>query len=166
MSGAFKFLRDISPVLVVIGLYGLVNAILDWRRGVRVAAWPTIPGVVKAAGVKQGRSGASDMGHGNNPKTTVYRAAIAYAYEVDGVPVQGTRVQFGAAKNERVKAAAQDAVARYTPGQTVQVHYNPERPGESALEPGIAPFWRKRLLFAVVMLVLGACGWLAAVAAR
>jgi hypothetical protein len=166
MSGAFAFLGDISPVLLAIGLYGLVNAILVWKRGVRVAGWPTIPGVITDARVKKGKSGAGDMGHGNSPKTTIYRAAIRYAYEVDGVRLQGTRVQFGEAKHERVKSTAQDAAAQYSPGQAVQVRYDPQRPGESALEPGVAPFWKTRVVFAVTMLALGACAWLAAAAAR
>lgn len=94
----------------------------------------------------------------------MYRPKIAYSYEVDGKHFQGTRVQFGTRWRERVKSKAASAITLYPVGQPVQVYYDPQRPADSALKPGVAPFWRKSVIFFLRMFALSACLWLAAFA--
>jgi hypothetical protein len=100
--------------------------------------------------LKKGKRGSS-VGHGNT-RLTIYTPKVRYSYEIDGVHFTGTQTQFGTPRYSGVKSKAQTLVDQYAVGQTVQVHYNPRRPGQSVLETGLAPSWRTALIFSLVML--------------
>lgn len=164
LAGALGLLREIWTAPFILGLIGLANTTVSWWRGSRVATWPTVAGVVTKARVHKGKSW-TDMGTSGTGAVTVYRPQIVYSYEVAGVRLQRTRVQFGASWHEQVKSKAEHAIAPYPVGQAVLVRYNPQRPSESALEPGVAPLWRASVIFSLALFALGACGWLATFAA-
>jgi len=153
--------------LLAIGALGLAGVVRSWLLASRAAQWPVVPGVVRHASLKKGRSLPVESSSGGvNKGAVVYRALVTYAYRVDGAHFEGTRVRFGAPRRMRSKAAMADVVARYPVGTAVQVHHSPHRPADAVLELGLHPMWRKALVFSVVMTGLGLAvgAWLAAAA--
>jgi Protein of unknown function (DUF3592) len=146
-----------SVTLLVIGTVGLFRAIRTARNAAQAAKWPTTSGVVRHSSVKKGRSmfSMSHSGMGKGPVT--YRAQVIYAYRVNGVHFESTRVRFGAPRRERIKNPVQDLVARYLVGRPVQVHYRREQPADAVLELGLDPFWRQAAMISATAVALGLC---------
>jgi hypothetical protein len=89
--------------------------------------WPMTSGKVLSASVES-------RGTGNQ---ATYHALILYEFRLHGTIFHGTRIRIGE-QDFRNRAEAQRVVDRYPPGRDVLVHYNPNVPGESILEPGSA----------------------------
>ncbi len=72
--------------------------------------------------------------HGSHGNTT--GVDIRYHYEVNGQPFEGSRYRYLQGSSSDSKWA-QDAVNRYSMGSEVPVFYNPKKPSESLLSPGL-----------------------------
>jgi hypothetical protein len=78
---------------------------------------------------------------------------VRYTYEVNGRQYSGDRLTVGVRISATFSAFAKRAAARYPVGMEVDVHYNPESPGESVLHP--LSRWHYLLwLFLAAMLAL------------
>ena len=153
----FHTLNGLWQALFVMGAFGVWNGQRTRKRGEQASGWPAVRGVITRARLKKGHY-SSSVGHGNS-KSTVYRARIAYSYEVGGRQFEGERVQFGMERRMWKKASAEAAIDPYPVGAEVQVHYDPQHPDDAVLKTGVAPFGRQAFLFSVGMLALGAIGW-------
>lgn len=100
---------------------------LQWMQRAKASTnWPTAPGVVVSSEVQSRSDG----------DTTTYGAEILYEYEVDGVRHSSSRVGYGD-YSTNYSGHARNIVKQYPKGAAVTVHYMPEKPGESVLEPGV-----------------------------
>ncbi len=89
--------------------------------------WPQVAGRIEIAELQQARD--SD---GNR----LYRAQIDYSYQVAGAHYRGSRIRFDGGPSSSSAAEAKRVLNRYQPQQPIEVHYNPQSPEESVLEPG------------------------------
>lgn len=101
----------------LMALWHLLNA-LESRK------WPVAPGVVTSALVKEDRTNEG----------VTWWPEVWYRFTVDGEEHAGNRGFFGGSTGQ---AFASRLVKKYPIGTPVQVHYNPENPKESVLEPGV-----------------------------
>jgi hypothetical protein len=88
----------------------------------------------------------------DGPDTHSYSPRITYRYTVAGQTYQSNRYSFGASTPNR--RSAEEIVASYHPGTTINAHYNPEKPSEAVLKTearGINVF----LIVGIVLLVIG-----------
>jgi Protein of unknown function (DUF3592) len=122
-----------------------------------------MPGIVIHSHLKKGKSGSS-VGYRTGPQSTVYRPQGIYSYEVQGRRFEGKRLRFGSQPHTCRKSLVRENVARYPEGASVTVHYDPAKPSESVLEPGVAGFWNRRVVFSVALLATGAVLWSMSVA--
>ncbi len=116
---------------VAIGIFGLVLLILGIVarvRAQRVKTWPTAPATILHSEVKQHTSYNSK----SRSRRTTYQPVVNYQYSVMGQPFNGDRVGFGNSGLSSRKAY--EIVGRYPAGAQVNVHYNPDKIQESALE--------------------------------
>ena len=114
-------------VPVVIGVIVLVFGVIVRQHAMRSRLWPVAPGVVTESSLYGGRKGNSK------------KARIFYRYAVNGQTYRGDVVSFG-----RLFLDDQSEwVARYPQSAMVDVHYDPQDPGVSVLEPGLgsSPTW-------------------------
>jgi hypothetical protein len=127
--------------------YYLVSAISG-----RVARrWPVVAGVVTSSKIEQT---AGRFGH-------YYKPCVVYTYSVAGVTYTGNQRRFGDA-DFTFKSSATSRLARYASGVQVPVHYDPDDPRSSVLEPGNESstylgivFWGAWFLIALAALLLG-----------
>jgi hypothetical protein len=157
------FLPDLPlEALIALGITGLillaVAALLigiGWfsRQKVKASqAWPSAPGRVTGSGVEE--SSGSEGG-------TVYRAAVHYAYTVGGQEYQNNRRVFGDSVSSSNRGAAERTAARFVPGSSVPVYYNPANPQDAVLErtSGVAGLmFGLGALFLVLGCGLAGCG--------
>jgi len=135
--------------LVWLGGFGLAH-FRAANKAKAAAAWPSAAGKILAAEIVVDESGA-----GGEDGTTWYNPVVTYAYEVAGTEFQGRRLRFGNPHcSSRKKAEA--AIAPYTIGSSVVVHYSPERPDEAVLETGKpSPIYLILALFGLPFVAFG-----------
>jgi hypothetical protein len=112
------------------GAIGLGIAIWGWSvlSNARASlSWPTTEGRVVFSEVDH----STDSEGGDS-----YSADIVYRYEVDDQEYENDRVRFGENSSSN-RGPAEDLVERYPVGRNVDVHYEPDDPDNSVLEPGV-----------------------------
>ncbi len=116
----------------------LVGAVIFWagmvqrRKGIASLSWPTVEGRVISSGIESAWSRDSD-----NSSYLTYYAAIRYEYTVGDRTYAGDQTKVGGEIRTTSSVRAGRAAARYREGAAVTVHYDPIRPEEAVLEPGV-----------------------------
>lgn len=107
--------------------------------------WPTAEGTVIRSELDTHRSDGK----------TMYKADVAYEYEVQREHFESDRVWFGGGYSTNNRSEMQKIVADFPKGTPVTVYYNPDRPADAVLMPGA--FTSSYAMFAggMVALVLG-----------
>jgi hypothetical protein len=122
-----------APFVAAAGGFGLLTLwfAIAFTRMVRQASrWPVTPGRIMSSGVE-----AFQDDSGEGPSQTHYRSRVLYTYEVNGHLYAGDRLRLGVVTSSNIPGMARRLAARYPVGSEVDVHYNPESPGESVLHP-------------------------------
>jgi len=126
------------------------------RSAARARKWPVVPGRVEKSEVRSYETVDSD--DKTTRVRTMYRPDVVYSYAVAGVQYRGDKVS-ASGMSTNMDGVARRAAARYPVGTELQVHYNPDNPGESAIDPRLPlAFW----LFYLVPAGVLAIGYLAA----
>jgi hypothetical protein len=142
--GTFIF----GAVLALVGyLLAFHGAKVGMGRGEPSKDWPTTVGTVTHSGVKSVRPGAARGG-------TKYRPDVEYEYSVGGETYIGNRLNFSGAAGGR--GPANEKADAYPEGSRVIVHYNPNSPSDSVLEPGATGSSVALLCIGLGMMLLGA----------
>lgn len=94
---------------------------------------------------------------------TPLKASVWYRYRVNGVEYVGNRIAFGLGPSGRPEI--ERIMAQYPKGP-VRVHYNPVRPSESVLIPGVGLHPLDWILPAVGLVALTWIGWMLGRVAR
>ncbi|MBX9843307.1 MAG: DUF3592 domain-containing protein [Xanthobacteraceae bacterium] len=103
------------------------------RASARARQWPTAPARIEKSGVRtyEKRDRSSK---GTTRWRTMVRADVVYSYAVAGVTYRGDKVSIIRSSTNQ-DAFARKVAARYPLGAELKVHYNPDNPSESALDP-------------------------------
>lgn len=125
---------DKQAVLFFCSVYAAVTLGYSAVRQAGARGWPTTRGVLAEAAVK--KFGATEWAVGEQD----YRVAALYTYQVNGETYEGKRVSpwvVVASHNARFILQRQLSRIRRLEGNTVEVFFNPARPGKSFLvRPG------------------------------
>ena len=136
---------------VIFPAIGIVIALFSYHAySTRMASntWPTVGGVIVKSEIEtHERSTSND---GSQKSETVRYPKIAYEYQIDGQNYKSTRISFSSSSGD-----AQQIVARYPQGQSVQVYYNPDHPQRAVLVPGGFGFTIVPYIFSAVFIMLG-----------
>ena len=119
-------------VALIGGIGALWSGLAHRKARASVAAakrWREAPGKVIATHVEH-RDASSGSAH-----YAYYVPTIRYAYVVNGREQEGERLRFGM-PSARSRRAAEAMLAPYPAGAEIKVHYDPDRPDQSVLEPG------------------------------
>jgi hypothetical protein len=127
--------------LIITGVAGLFIILLTFvnigylRSGRKASVsknWPTTTGRVVTSEV------ASHIVAENNNiddiNTTMYEPRVVYEYTIAGQRYQSARLSYTAVVESTDPDWAQSVVARYRPGSSVQVYYNPAKSDDAVLE--------------------------------
>ncbi len=144
-------LHIVCAVLAATGLVMLGAGLRDVWRAARSKGWPTAPGtVVSAEELQHRRAVPAEQGGGTRIH---YEARIHYEYSVGRVHIGSTVVRLGPTETSS-EPRVQATLARYLPGQSVRVAYNPGDPTESVLEPGLHPVDFTRVAVGAILLLV------------
>lgn len=113
-------------------------------RGAASARWPRVPGVITDITVRRAHGVDGDV---------LERLDVGYRFS-DGIDDHtGSRSYFGDAF--LLSFLGRRGSPRYALGQTIQISYNPARPGDSVLRPGVQRELLVLLFAGVLLLILG-----------
>jgi len=144
---------------------GIAVSIWGWNEMESAKAsmgWPTTEGTVISSEVEKHRS---TTGTGSKRRTsTTYEAEVLYEYAANGTTYSSTRVSFGGSGGS--SSQAREIVNRYPKGKMVSVHFDPEQPDVSVLEPGVSFGCYVPIGIGVVFTVVGICVFLGGVLRR
>ncbi len=145
VSGGYAWLKTagmgsgLPPIvfpLVIIGLLVAAFANALRKRGAATAHWPKVTGTIVSSSVdtvKRRRGPDFEFGWRT---LNLFRARTRYAYKLAGVTYESDRISFGAQYYANYRLLAKKDAARFTPGQPVEVFYNPDAPEQAVLTQG------------------------------
>jgi hypothetical protein len=136
-----KLAVAIVPLGLLIMPFLLWFEVAGFLGSYRSSRWPATNGVILLS--------ETEWLH-VHPGIPIPRPKISYRYIVAGQKYENETVSFGLLRGTLTWGYANRKVEGYPPGKAVEVHYNPERPGESCLETG-GIGWEDCLLFAVTV---------------
>jgi uncharacterized protein DUF3592 len=113
--------RILTALMFFSGVFGL----LQYRRDLQTAKWPSVQGVILYAQTRQCYFRGSPAG---------LLPEVAYKYVVDGREWIGTRIDIK--NNCAFDQAVKNYVAKFPVHSKILVFYEPTSPGESLLHPG------------------------------
>lgn len=121
---------------IFVALIGLVVGLLTARGHRRARAnasaaqrWRSAPGKVIETGI------GVQTGHNSSGGYSYFSPWIRYSYVADGTERTGQRLRFGDVTT-RTRGGAETILGRYPAGAEIKVHFDPDAPDESVLEPG------------------------------
>jgi len=139
-------IKDTIPKALVILMVScvFVATIYGYIQGTTSSRWPTANGTIVSSIVKKTVRPTQE---GNK---TAYSAQVVYKYPVNNRQYSCDRVSIGKS------AYAEATVKKYPTGKAVTVYYNPDKPQEAVLEPGLkwGDYWRYILFDLLIALSL------------
>jgi hypothetical protein len=118
-------------ILLLFGLIGGGLSFWGWTilQDARASvSWPTAEGVVSSSEVDH----STDAEGGDS-----YSPEVTYQYQVDGQNLANNQIKFGE-NSYSSRRKAEEIAAAYPVGKQVTVYYEPERPDNAVLEPGVS----------------------------
>ena len=152
MSGLVRSPAEAPFVAACIG-FALLAAFVIYgiqRNVSRMRGWPAAAGRIESSGVRQFKT-LSAADSGRSRWTTMFRSNIVYSYEVGGVRYTGDKLGTTGRFSANIAAFAQRGAARYAPGSSVEIRYNPDNPAESIYDPRTGALWLLWLIPAGVL---------------
>jgi hypothetical protein len=141
----------IAAFVTLLGFMGLGVLLLAFavQRQVWAAKnWRVASGKILASDVEEYQQW--EIEHGRSRQRTMFRPSVVYKFEVNGQAYINDEITLGAQMSISIPGMFQGALNKYPEGKTVQVHYNPDNPTESALELRAGGVW----FFLIVALIL------------
>lgn len=131
--------RWIVRLMIGFGLLFLAGPIVFWvwasARAADAAAWPSVPGEVVAGRVETHvTTERSETGRGSSTTRVSFEPVVTYAYRVGGRDYRGEDLRLIAGYSFNAPEEAEAFLEDYPVGAAVEVHYDPDRPADAALE--------------------------------
>ncbi|MBI3731636.1 MAG: DUF3592 domain-containing protein [Burkholderiales bacterium] len=140
-------------VFLLLAVAAMVWSALEFFRARQSVSWPTVQATIRLC--KLQRYWRPMTGYKDSIGQE-WNFQILYDYSVRGQAYQGYRPFFGSTPNKRV---ARNIVAKFPEGSLVSVSYHPQKPGLSALIPGVNRFTISGLFAGPFLLVLAYVSW-------
>lgn len=145
----------IGSIIVVLGYLGTFTwAGGQYAKAEQARSWPTTRGVIEVSEVIQSKNSDGDR---------MYSADIVYAYKVEEQSYEGSEVTFGGNYKSGDRSQWTRLANQYPVGSEVEVHYDPEVPGISVLQPDVAGFigwvWIGGWVFMAIGLLIAISGF-------
>jgi hypothetical protein len=129
-------------IFYVVGIGLFATTLLNAWRSTRAGRWPTVSGTINQLQLEEhpGEDGSR------------YEVKVRYAYAVDGVAYEGTRLAFGYGKSGGRKQH-EEIERKLQAAQEVSVRYDPADPATSCLSFGLHRVIQTMLALSITVLL-------------
>ena len=135
-------------VLVVIGAFITSFTLLAVKRGKQSEQWQKCEGKVVSAEVEEERRYDPEDG-----TSVYYYPRVHYEYQVGDKTYQGKKLKMLEASMSKKKA--NETIASFSTGSTVEVYYDPQKPEQAVLQPGTQKFSYVFLVVGMLCILAG-----------
>jgi hypothetical protein len=121
----------IGSVLVLLSLAVLgfvIRALRLFWTALSSRSWPTVQGRIVSMKMDVTRIQFGEL----------YTPGLTYRYRVDGKDYEGNRIDLTSQRKFSTQSGANAVLEDYRPDGAVAVYYNPIRPTDSLLKPGVS----------------------------
>jgi Protein of unknown function (DUF3592) len=132
-----------------VGAGSIVYSVLALVSALESRRWPEAAGVMTESRLEKSRG--YEGGY-------TYRPVVSYRFTVEGKELVGGRACFGDRIGTNWSSPAKRILRKYPHGAQVKVRYNPRRPEDAVLEPGLNGFIVSFFLLGVAFFVFGLLG--------
>lgn len=144
----------VASVFLLVGLATTALLLLKIRKALACKNWPSVSGDLLSAELRlvvyQGVDGQSI-----SDQASALVVDFRYRYEVGGEVYTGERVTFSDGVNKR-PGAVRKLQQRYAGKERVTVFYNPQKPKEAVLVPGVSLYNFTPLITSCLFMVVAA----------
>jgi hypothetical protein len=125
----------VGGLLMLVGGTIVLAVLLTVWKGHRTRSWTTTFGRVLSSGVEE----TEPVSEEERPSSLgLYQPKVVYEYEADGKRLTTDAIQVrGNVRTTTTIRHEQGLLGRYPAGESVTVYYNPDKPEEAVLEPGV-----------------------------
>jgi hypothetical protein len=158
----FRFVLSIVLICFAAGgLAGVSFGIYAVRMSKIALKWSKAKGKVVVSEMDEGHRWVGGQFF-YNVVTEQFRPRVGYEYNVENKTYKGKRVRIAEFTfKDDGGVWANKVVVDYPKGKEVEVSYNPDRPKESVLEPGITTSVLRNINAGMIYFIIGACGLVA-----
>lgn len=142
--------RCLAGIFALAAIIVSITAWTGYRNALGSTDWPTTEGIVIESRIVGVGGGRPDSG---------LRTRVRYLYAVNGVKHEGWRITYQRKRGDLSADHAQNVLERYPSDEKIKVHYHPDRPGISVLEPGPGSFPVRRVALVLVLMAGAALVW-------
>jgi hypothetical protein len=118
----------LGAVFLVVGVLMIARGLGGWYLSLASSAWPSTSGTVIVSDVQ-----ANSAAKGGE----FYRVRVEYRYEVGGNEFVGNCLFFGDWVEVPMSFMARRYTDRYRQGSKITVFYDPRKPWNAVVEPGV-----------------------------
>ena len=156
-------MKVVLNLTVLLGLLLTFYQCWLWTVANRSSHWQVVQGEIVSktdlGGMKTVIVPDPMGGRSTSFESSNHRIQVVYKYEVDGLEFRSERQSFGqAGTSPSLYEPSEGSPATYRAGQAVDVYYDPNRPSEAVLHPGVGPMLFRRMGFGLVLLTTGLLG--------
>jgi Protein of unknown function (DUF3592) len=120
--------RIFGGLFMLVGALQLILCLDNSAQGIAAASWPTTSGVIRSSYVREVTGGG---GSG-------YIPSVTYSYMAGSESFLGTRIWL--MEFSELPDDARRTVDNFPVGSAVKVYFDPKRPNQSLLRPGLSTF--------------------------
>jgi hypothetical protein len=125
---------EVAIFAACFGLLALLLFVAAHHHSKVAQQWPKAAGTVVKSEVESFRETTSGR------TTTMYRPAVEFSYEVRGRSYRSNQIKLGMTASG-TQDYAEKVATKYLAGSAVEVHYDPDNPGDGALENPTGATW-------------------------
>ncbi|MFT4562798.1 MAG: hypothetical protein ACI9BW_002545 [Gammaproteobacteria bacterium] len=141
-------------LFVALGAVMLHRGFLYFKESRQGMSWPTVCGAVVSSELE--RINSDIAFNSGTDENWAYRANITYRYSVNDSQYTSKRVFFGdESSGSDAMARSKRLVAKYSPGENVDVHFDPDNPANSVLEPKVRAAAIQSIIIGMVATISG-----------
>jgi hypothetical protein len=137
---------------ILVGIATAALFLLKISKAVKSTKWPWVFGDLDSADLRLVVYTGRDSGGADNASALV--VDFKYRYSVKGIDYNGKRVTYSDGINKTV-GSLKKLQERYRGKSQIQVYYDPERPGECVLVPGLNIFNFTPLITSALFVMAG-----------
>jgi len=138
---------------ILVGIATATFFLLKISRAAKSTKWPWVFGDLDSTDLRQVVYRGRDS-DGTSDGASAVVVNFKYRYSVKGIDYNGKRVTYSDGINKTV-GSLKKLQERYRGKSQIQVYYDPERPGESVLVPGLNIFNFTPLITSALFILAG-----------
>jgi hypothetical protein len=134
-----------SLIFSLSGLVLCIMALYYFRQARESKSWPSTPGIIISSGVRR-------EAHVSDHQETRFKAEIRYSYTIGQDKYTSNRIRILPNMPAASSVLASKSIATYPMDSPVTVYYNPDRPTQAVLEPGVTVDLIAFMIIGIVLL--------------